>query len=199
MKFIGYIIAYSLLWLISRLPQKGLFFISDFFYLVVYYIIGYRKKVVYKNLSLAFPEYSKKQIRSTAKKFYRHFCDVILESAVTPFTSDRRISMKLSYKNPELIERLYKEGKFLIGIGAHYGNWEVLMHLEKKFPYPFVAIYKPLRNEYFDRLLRRSRARYGSILVAMQRVGRTLMEFKKNTKYLNNKPSNQSLHKDCQH
>ena len=35
-----------------------LYIISDGIYLVVYYLIGYRKKVVMQNLEIAFPEKS---------------------------------------------------------------------------------------------------------------------------------------------
>jgi KDO2-lipid IV(A) lauroyltransferase len=179
MKFIVYIIVYTILWLTARLPLKIIYLVSDFFYLVVYYIIGYRKDIVFKNLALVFPAYSEKEIRTIAKRFYKHFTDVLIESALMPFFSYERSSKHLVYKNPELLERLYDDGRFIIGIGAHYGNWEYLIHIEKKFRYRFLAIYKPLKNKYFDRFVKRSRSRFGSITVEMKQVGRTLFGMKK--------------------
>lgn len=135
--------------------------------------------MVFRNISMVFPEYSKKQVGKLARKFYRHFADVIIESALMLFLPYEKSSKILEFRNSEIIEKLYQEGKIIIGISAHYGNWEYLVQIEKKFDYRFVAIYKPLNNKYFDRLVRRTRTRYGSIPVAIKEVGRKLLEMKR--------------------
>ena len=62
MQFLVYILVYPLLWIISILPFRLLYFLSDGFYILLYYIIGYRKKVVTNNLKLAFPEKTNQEI-----------------------------------------------------------------------------------------------------------------------------------------
>jgi len=179
MKFISYIIVYSLLWLISKLPDRIIYLFSDFLYFLAYYIVRYRKKVVFRNISLAFPDYTEKQVRKLARKFYSHFADVIIESSLMLFVPYEKSMKKLVFRNTELIDKLYQDGKLIVGISAHYGNWEYLVQIEEISDYRFLAIYKPLKNKYFDRLVRKTRARYGSIPVAMKEVGRKLFEMKR--------------------
>ena len=75
-----WVLIYPLLWIISILPFRILYVVSDILYLLVYYIIGYRKKTVKYNLTLVFPNKSEKEITALSKKFYHHLCDMILES-----------------------------------------------------------------------------------------------------------------------
>ncbi len=87
---------------------------------------AYRKKVVFDNLRRAFPEYDQKEIRRTAKKFYRHLSDLFLESAVSHFYSKEKALKKITYKNPELLDEIYSTGKQVMAVLGHYGNWEYL-------------------------------------------------------------------------
>ena len=68
------------LWLITLLPLSVLFAFSDFIYIILYYFIGYRKKVVFDNLQKAFPEKSGKEIEQIAKGFFHYLCDYFIES-----------------------------------------------------------------------------------------------------------------------
>ncbi|MBF6608063.1 MAG: lipid A biosynthesis acyltransferase, partial [Flavobacterium sp.] len=81
MQFIVYLIVYPLIWLISMLPFRLLYILSDVIYILIYYIIGYRKKTVRGNLALAFPELSSEERLVIEKKSYRHLCDIFLEMA----------------------------------------------------------------------------------------------------------------------
>src|SRR5690606_6553045 len=83
MQLAVYILVYPLLWLVSRLPFRILYTISDGVYLLLYYVIGYRKKVVRNNLALVFPEKSKAERLAIEKEFFRHMCDIFLEMIKT--------------------------------------------------------------------------------------------------------------------
>lgn len=74
------ILLYPLLYLISLLPFPLLYLKSSFFYVLVYYVIGYRRKVVKTNLQRSFPEKNEKEIALITRRFYLHFCDVIFET-----------------------------------------------------------------------------------------------------------------------
>ncbi|HDT12625.1 MAG TPA: lipid A biosynthesis acyltransferase [Candidatus Marinimicrobia bacterium] len=179
MKFLGYIIVYSKLWLIARLPKKIIYSISDLLYLFIYYVARYRRDVVYGNLRKVFPDYNEKEIKSIAKKFYKHLSDVIIESAIIHFIPFEKSCKQFTVKNPEIVNQLKDKKKNIVAISGHYGNWEFLSHLEKHIDHQFVAIYKPLKNKYFDRFIRKSRSKYGSILVPMNKIARTLIKLQK--------------------
>ena len=178
MKFLGYILTYSLVWVLHLLPEFILYLISDFLYVLAYHVVAYRKKVVFENLKKAFPEYSDAEIRKIAKKFYHHLCDTMLESAVSHFYSERKALKRISYKNLEVLHELHSSGKQVIAVLGHYGNWEYLMTLSLVTKYPFVAVYKPLRNKYFDRMVTRNRTRFGGIVTPMEQIFRKLLELK---------------------
>ena len=178
MKFAGYILTYTIIRILHALPDRVLYFFSDGLYLLAYHLVGYRKKVVFGNLARAFPGMPPGELRNIARKFYRHFCDLVLESAVSMFFSREEAQKKISCKNPELVEELYQKGKQVIAVTGHYGNWELLPILGLLFEYRTIAVYKSLRNEYFNRFILKSREKFGATPVPMEQVARTLMDFR---------------------
>jgi KDO2-lipid IV(A) lauroyltransferase len=179
MKFLAYILSYGFLWLLHLLPESVLYLLSDVLYFFMYHVVAYRKKVVYDNIQKAFPEYDPSQVKKISKKFYRHLSDLFLESAVFPFYSEAKALKRITYKNPELLNELYGKGKQVMAVLGHYGNWEYLSTLGLAIDYPVVAIYKPLRNSYFDNLVQKSRKAHGVIPVPMEKIARKLFEYKK--------------------
>ena len=180
MRFLGYILTRSFIWLLHLLPQRILYLISDLIFLVVYYLIGYRKRVVLDNMSKAFPDYDERKRKGIARKFYHHFCDIILESAVAHFYSKKQAQNRISYSNPELLEDLHKKGKQVIAVTAHYGNWEYLSTLGLVTDYTIFGVYKPLRNNHYDRMIRHNRMKFGVVPVPMEQVVRKMISSYRN-------------------
>ena len=175
MKFLAYILARSFIWLLHVLPQRILYLFSDLIFLVIYYLVGYRKRVVLNNLSMAFPDYDEKKRKGIARKFYHHFCDIILESAVAHFYSVKQARNRISYSNPELLEDLHKKGKQVIAVTAHYGNWEYLSTLGLVTDYTIFGVYKPLRYKHYDQMIRNNRMKFGVVPVPMEQVVRKMI------------------------
>ena len=65
-----YILAYPILWLLSIMPMRILYIKSSALYVLAYYIIGYRKKVVKDNLALVFPEKTQQERDRIAQQFF---------------------------------------------------------------------------------------------------------------------------------
>ena len=106
MHFIVYIIVYPFLWLISILPFRLLYAFSDFLYLLVFKIFGYRKRVVKSNLNLIFPEKSKEELNRITKAFYHHLCDMIVESIKSMTISESEMRKRFVFTNVEEINKL---------------------------------------------------------------------------------------------
>ena len=181
MKFIAYIFTYSFVWLLHLLPERILYLLSDVLYLLMYHVVGYRKKVVYANLNNSFPEYEKSEIKRIARKFFHHLSDLMLESAVSHFYSKSKALKKITYKNPELLNELHGKGKQVMAVLGHYGNWEYMSTLALAIDYPVVAIYKPLHNEYMDRMMQKNRNTFGVITVPMEKIARRLIDYHKSS------------------
>src|SRR5690606_4655073 len=109
---------------ISLLPHFLLYRLSDFIFLVFYYVIPYRKKVVLDNLRKSFPEKDEKEIQAICKKFYRHFTDLLLESLKNFSITRKQVVKRYRSVNTQLLDRLHNEGKSMILCGGHFANWE---------------------------------------------------------------------------
>lgn len=156
--FLYYIIIYPL----SRLSFSALYRISDFIFWVMYYLTPYRKKVVFENLTRSFPNKSSDEIKSIAKKFYQHFCDLTLESIKMFSISKDEISQHVIFNDMTVFHKLYAEGKSVVFGGGHYNNWEMFgVAVQLGIPHKCLALYHPLSNKWFDKKMKESRGQFG--------------------------------------
>jgi len=177
MKYIAFILAVGFLRLLSLLPRFMLLLIGDFLFFILYHVAGYRKKVIYGNLQRCFPEMSDAERKQIARKYYHHLADIILESAVATYYPKKRLEKMYRFSNPELLHEHYRAGRHVIIVTAHYNNWEWAPPLSYTFGHKLLAIYKPLRNKYFDREFRKNRSRFDAHAVPMKSIGRVLFEY----------------------
>lgn len=165
------ILYYGVLIPISLLPYFVLYRISDFLYIMMYYVIGYRKKVIKANVYGSFPDKTEKEKKQIVKQFYKHFCDLIVESLKNFTISEKQARKRMVVENPEVLEKYYKEGKSVILMTGHYGSWELFLGLVNKLiKHQFVTIYKPLSNDYFENKMSVVRGKHGAVTLPMQKT-----------------------------
>ncbi len=166
------------LYLLAWLPFPVMHGLSNVLYLLVYYLFGYRKQVVMENLKRSFPEKTTEEITVIARKFYRHLCDLLLESFKTLSLSKRKM-LQHAYFHPEalaLFNQLAQEGKSTVSLMGHQGNWDWCGNaFAAAAPVKLFAIYRPLDNPYFDRLAYKMRTRFEGQPVPMNQTLRTLL------------------------
>ncbi|MDP5158643.1 MAG: lysophospholipid acyltransferase family protein [Flaviramulus sp.] len=179
MQFLAYIIIYPFLWIISILPFRLLYFFSDGLYILIYRIIGYRKKVVISNLNLVFPGKSDLEIKQITEVFYHHLCDMILESIKSMTISEAEMKKRFMFTNVELMQDIENQNKSIILMCAHYGSWEWIFILQTYVKSRGNAVYKQLANRYFDKLVKKIRAKYNSYLITTKDIIPTLIEQKR--------------------
>jgi len=186
MKRLLYIISYPFIKFISKLPFKILYKLSDLLYLLLYNLFKYRKSVVRKNLELALPDSSELERKKIEKKFYRHFCDLILETVKVFSISKQELKERFKITNPEVIHELEAQGKSVIYMCAHYNNYEWILALRfhgmKNTSY---GIYKKLKNKAFDDLLRKSRSKFETYLIDKEAIPKKMAEDKLKNKKAN--------------
>ncbi|APY06931.1 lipid A biosynthesis acyltransferase [Winogradskyella sp. J14-2] len=179
MQLIAYIIIYPFLWLISILPFRLLYGLSDVLYIFLYKIFGYRKSTVKENLRLVFPDKSEKEIAMITSQFYHHLCDMIVESIKSMTISESEMKKRYKFSNVELINDLGSKQRSIVLMCAHYGSWEWVFILQTYIQHKGYAVYKRLRNKYFDKLIKRIRAKYNSHLITTKDTFTVLAESKK--------------------
>jgi len=181
-KRIGGYLFQAISWLLSRAPHFILYGMADITYVFLFYIIGYRKKVVYQNLKNSFPEKSSQEIKSIRKKFFHHLSDIFMENIALIKMKPERISKMVEFKNHEILNNLYQQGKSIVGVTAHYGNWEIFITLPLFSPHTTLGVYKPLSNKFFDRAFYKMRAKFGEVPVTMKDAYRTVLQFNQKNK-----------------
>lgn len=165
------IVYYLLLLPISKLPYPLLYLLSNFVFFIIYRVVGYRKKVVLKNIKNSFPEKTAKEQHEIMKGFYHHFCDLILES-VKCFSLKKKDALKrFVLTNPEIVDQFYDKGQDILFTGGHYNNWEILaVSTGMQFKHIPMGIYKPLSNQFLDVKMKDSRQKYRLKLCATHQV-----------------------------
>lgn len=179
MSAIIYFLALPFIYLISILPFRVLYFVSDGLYVLLYKIIGYRKEVVFTNLRNSFPEKSEQEISTIAKDYYKYLCDLFLETFKT-LTCSKETMLRHCYfhaETKELFDKLAAENKSIILVMGHLGNWEwsgntVSLQLKQQL----YVIYHPISSKYFDWLMYKMRTRFGTKLIAMKDTFRRMLE-----------------------
>jgi KDO2-lipid IV(A) lauroyltransferase len=174
-----YYIVFGFLYLVSLLPFFVLYGIADFFFVIAYYVIGYRKKVVMENLRYAFPEKSEAELTKIARKFYRNFMDYWMETIKLLSVSRGSLNRRIS-GNFEVYKRLYKTGKpALLNIG-HFFNWEIMARYTAiNQPYTFLNVYLPQSSKVMNRLIIYLRSRWGNPQISSINLAREIIPWRK--------------------
>jgi len=175
---IGYYLALPFIYLLSLLPFPILYLVSDGLYIILYYVIGYRKEIVLQNLRNSFPNKSDAEINKIRKQFYHYLCDLTLETFKT-LTISKSAMIKHCSVHPDslkLFNKLAEENKSFILVMGHFGNWEWAGNTFSLLcKHQLYVIYHPLSNKYFDGLIYRMRTRFGTKLIAMKDTYREMV------------------------
>ena len=172
---LNHLLYYGVILPISVLPMWILYRVSDVLYLVVYHIVAYRTKVVRQNLAQSFPEYSLTEIKKIERTFYRHLCDLIVESLKTFTISESLATRKMQHKNTAIFKQLHNKGKAVALVGGHYNNWELFAAtISQQIPHAAIALYTPLKNRFFDEKMKATRSKFGLQLLSIHEVKKAL-------------------------
>lgn len=177
-----YYFVYGIFYIISLLPIRVLYFLSDVAYGLIYYIIGYRREIVMSNLTIAFPEKTDVEKEVIAKKFYHNFVDSFIETIKMISASDTYI-LKRFTGNWNVINELLKSGKSCHILLGHTFNWEwgnLAIGLQMKNN--LLVVYMPISNKIFDRLFLKLRTRGKTRMLSAHNMRRALMPYR-NTQY----------------
>ncbi|MDI1256612.1 MAG: lysophospholipid acyltransferase family protein [Flavobacterium sp.] len=180
MQLLVFVLVYPLLLLVSILPFRILYILSDIVCFFVYRIFGYRKKTVRENLALTLPHLTDKERLDIEKKFFRHMCDMFLEMIKTMTISDKQIKKRFTFTNIELVTEYEAKGKSIVLMCAHYASWEWLVVMAKYTTFRSIAIYKEVGNKYFDKLVRDIRSRLNAELIESKKSIELMQELKDN-------------------
>lgn len=175
---------YYLAYLLSLLPLSILYLLSDIAYIIMYYVVRYRRHIVRHNLTTSFPEKSDDEIKVIEHKFYHWFCDYFVETIKLLSISDSELRQRLKIVGAEQLEQHFEAGQDCAALLGHYCNWEWLSCTGIAFPEgrKMGLVYKPLRSKQFDSLFRRIRSSQpSSIVVPKNDILRELVKLRRDS------------------
>ncbi len=174
-----YQVVHAFWYLISLLPFRVIYLLSDGMYVLVYHIARYRRGVVRRNLVSSFPEKSHDEIMEIEHGFYHYFCDYVGETIKMASMSPEEMAEHMQFENTEEIERSFAEGKSVAYYLGHYGNWEWISSMPMHFApdIQFAQIYHVLYNKVADRLFLQNREHFGAKSVSMKNTLRQLIRW----------------------
>jgi KDO2-lipid IV(A) lauroyltransferase len=118
-------------------------------------------RTVIRNLRLAFPDWSEKEIAQTAKASWENLGRLAAElphvSRIHPRHPDHRVEVV----NGHILDELNASGKAAVFIGGHFANLEVLPATIVNWPVNCLMTYRAANNPYIDRRINKARADYG--------------------------------------
>lgn len=178
-RFVQAILFYALLpwlYLIAILPGGLIYGVSNLLYYLVY--PWYRRSVVRKNLTGAFPNKSERELKALERSFYNHFCDLLVEYIKSLTVTPAQVARRCTVQNVTLLERLHSQGRHIMLVAGHQGNWEwAASAIALQTSYHVGVIYKPLSNPYFDQLVKQIRQRFGKFIIHEKQILRTMLQY----------------------
>jgi KDO2-lipid IV(A) lauroyltransferase len=175
-----YGLLYAWMYFHALLPWKVLYLFSDFLYVILYRVVGYRIGVCRANLQNAFPEKSEVERLEIEKRFYHHFCDYFVETIKLLHVSDREIQKRIIFENPQVLQSEMDKGRSGFLFLGHYGNWEWVTSITLIFGNKITLgqIYRPLKNKAADAIFLKIRGRFGSLGIPKADTFREIVRWK---------------------
>ena len=154
---------FKIIILFSKLPLRILYWLSDFIFVILYFVVGYRKKVVFQNLKNSFPEKSDSELKIIRKKFYHNFCDYLVETLKSFTITSHELRVRVQYLNQDIFHEAKAENKNVILLAGHIFNWEwfnafaTVVPQEKSFP-----VYRKVQRSFWEQKVKEIRNRFGN-------------------------------------
>lgn len=171
-------IKFNIIWysavIFGRLPYHIQYLFSDILYLLLYCVVGYRKKVVRGNLSRSFPEKNTSELRKIERRFYAHLCDIFIETIAAASLSEKELAKRIVFDNPEVVLNANGD-RAMIAAMSHYGQWEFASRFSIITNNEILAVYHPLSGKLADMFYKKMRTRIGATPIPMHSSSRELM------------------------
>ncbi|MGK7392590.1 MAG: lysophospholipid acyltransferase family protein [Candidatus Cyclobacteriaceae bacterium M2_1C_046] len=167
---------YIIVKLLSFLPLRLLYGFSDFLFILIYKGFSYRLNIVRANLQKALPERSAQERKEIERRFYRNFCDFIVETIKGVSLKKEQVTERVVFTNLDDIKRYLSQGRPVLMLASHQFNWEWMqLSAAVQFPIGIDYIYHPLHNKSSDQLMLKMRGRFGAEPVKRSAVGRQVI------------------------
>lgn len=161
----GKALFYLFLLPLSLIPLRLLYGISSILYVLIYYIFGYRKAIVLKNIDNSFKDLDAKTRKQIAKDYYKHFADILVEGVKNLSISKTSLAKRYKIRNPELVNAYFQKEQSVILCSGHINNWEWWISYQNiALEHQAIGIGMPLTQQSLGAEINKRRERFGMIV-----------------------------------
>ena len=115
------------------------------------------RRIVYRNISRAFPNLNKDQINKISKTMWENYGRILSEYI---FLNEFRLKDKIEIRGQEILDKIKRNNERVIFVSGHFNNFELMaMHIEKS-GINLAAIYRPLNNKFLNYFMEKIRKKY---------------------------------------
>jgi KDO2-lipid IV(A) lauroyltransferase len=151
---------------LSRLPMWALYAFSAVVYFLAYYLVRHRHKVIADQLTKVFPSKSDAERNALHRRYLKNFCDVLVEVLKSVSMTPEDMVAHVQIRNIDEARKYLDAGKSVMLVTSHLCNWEWLLQgVALQLGYPLDAAYKPLHDQWAERLMLGVRSRFGARLI----------------------------------
>lgn len=160
---------------VSKLSWNLIYKVSDFLSWLVGRVFRYRRNVIDQNLKRSFPEKSTDEIKAIRKNFYRHFTDTWMETLKLFSIRKEEAIERCKLRNPEFLEQFH--GQHVMVVLGHHNNWEmVAVAVAPQIKHTPIAIYSPVKNDFFDKKMLKSRSKFGLRMIPKRKAKKSIVD-----------------------
>ena len=170
---------------LAHLPLRVLYVLADAIFVLLYYVLRYRRRMVRANMCAAFPDMDRRALRRNIRGFYRNFADYTVETIKLLRVGADTITRRMTFEGLDIIEGHFRNGRSVVAYFAHTFNWEWAPSITRDFSADiadtvvFGQIYRPLRSRRWDDLMLQVRSRFGSVSIPKKMTLRHLLQLRK--------------------
>ena len=175
-----YFLFYFILYPLSILPLALLYVIFIPFYILMAFVIRYRRRIIDDNFTKSFPKWSRREVRRARNKYYWHFMQLAAEMLKMLTMSRKNVLRRYHCSNPEVVNKYFDQGKSVVLMSSHHNNWEwMVLSVDMQFKHHGIGVGAHNTNKVFEKLINRARTRYGDQVVFHDNV-REVMAYHEN-------------------
>ena len=181
LKNIAYYILFGVWYVVSLLPMWFLHAVSSIVSIILFHMIRYRRQVVHENIKSSFPKLSPRKRWMIERRFYTHFCDLMVESVKFFSISEWNMKRRMRFKGIELLEESFRNGRSCGVYLGHYGNWEWISSMPL-WVNPDLCLctqlYHQLENYVTDQLILYTRRRFGGVNIEVNQSIKDMVRYR---------------------
>jgi KDO2-lipid IV(A) lauroyltransferase len=170
-----YLAAVGVLRVLGAVPHRLARGVCSFLGAASYWLWPRLRKVGLFNLRLAFPDWNDARRRQVLRGLFRNFGRMLADFAHFPHWNRANIETLIIYDGFENYARARDQGKGVLFLTAHFGNWELGSFAHGVYGYPCSFIVRELDNPLLDAFINRYRCLSGGRAIEKRDAARDVL------------------------